>query len=118
MLLTVNYYKSMNACLIPTIRVSFDAVSYSGSSELPGLLLFSHLTKLCVKNTITQVSHPQFPTEQHATCCILTNIYWIATGKISINAPLHHQLTWLIGLLLFPSLINLHQRITNTQSTK
>ena len=60
------YNKSMNTCLIPTISISFDAVYFSGSNKFHGVLLFSYLTKLCAKNTITQVSHSPFPTEPQA----------------------------------------------------
>ena len=71
-------------------HISFNAVSFSGSNELLGLFLFSYLTE--------QVSHPQFPTEQQATHCILIKPCWISTIMISINEPLHPQ--WATGAKL------------------
>ena len=108
------YNKSMNSYLICTVLVLFNEVSSSGSNKLLGLLLFSYLTKLHVENTITQVSHPTFPTKPHASPSILTNTLQIPTISISINVPLLPPSTWLIGLLLFQSFINLHHSITST----
>ena len=47
----------MNTCLVHTILVWFDAVSFSGSNKLLGLLLFSYLTK----QTCKEHHHTTFP---------------------------------------------------------